>query len=149
MENPANIENIQFPGTHKERGHGRIESRRAAVCHDVGWLKDRRQPGLAAVGSVSSTREINGKRSAGTRCLIMSGKRDPERFLKGAREGWPAENSLRQPLDVTMNEDHLRNRTGPGPENLVVMRRLSLNLVVRHSGNDADQCSADVLIPGC
>ncbi len=27
-----------------------------------------------------------------------------------------------------MNEDHLRNRTGPGPENLAVMRRLSLNL---------------------
>ena len=31
-------------------------------------------------------------------------------------------------LDVTMNEDYLRNRTGPGPENLAVMRRLALNL---------------------
>ncbi len=30
--------------------------------------------------------------------------------------------------DVTMNEDYLRNRTGPGPENLAVMRRLALNL---------------------
>ena len=28
-----------------------------------------------------------------------------------------------------MNEDYLRNRTGPEPENLVVMRRLALNLV--------------------
>ncbi len=27
-----------------------------------------------------------------------------------------------------MNEDHLRNRTGPGPENFAVMRRLALNL---------------------
>ncbi len=58
----------------------------------------------------------------------MSGKRDPERFLKGVREHWPVENSLRRALDVTMNEGHLRNRTRPGPENLVVMRRLSLNL---------------------
>ncbi len=27
-----------------------------------------------------------------------------------------------------MNEDYLRNRIGPGPENLAVMRRLALNL---------------------
>ena len=26
-----------------------------------------------------------------------------------------------------MNEDNLRNRTGPGPENLAVMQRLALN----------------------
>ena len=31
-------------------------------------------------------------------------------------------------LDVTMNEDNLRNRTGAGPENLAVMRRLALSL---------------------
>ncbi len=86
MEAPGNIENIQFSETHKEKGHGRIETRRAAVCHDVDWLKDHEQPGLAAVGPVSSTREIKGKRSPGTRYFIMSGKPDPERFLKGVRE---------------------------------------------------------------
>ena len=26
-----------------------------------------------------------------------------------------------------MNEDYLRNRTGPGPENLAVMRRLAVD----------------------
>ncbi len=113
MEDPDNIENIQFSETHKEKGHGRIETRRAAVRHDVGWLEKHLQPGLAAVGSVSSTREIKGKRSAGTRYFIMSGKRDPERFLKGVRKHWSAENSLHWFLDVTMNEDHLRNRTRP------------------------------------
>ncbi len=128
MENPDNIENIQFSEMHKEKGHGRIETRRAAVCHDIDWLEKCLWPGLAAVGSVSSTREIKGKRSAETRYLIMSGKRDPERFLKGVREHWSAANSLHWVLDVTMNEDHLRNRTGPGPENLAVMRRLCLNL---------------------
>ncbi len=66
-------------------------------------------------------------RSTGTRCFIMSGKRDPERFLKGARERWPVENSLHRVLDVTMNEDHPRNRTGPGPEKPDVMRRPALN----------------------
>ncbi len=49
-------------------------------------------------------------------------------ILKGAQQHWSVENSLNQFLNVTMNEDHLRNRTGPGPENLAVMRRLALNL---------------------
>ncbi len=40
IEDPDNIEKIQFSETHKEKGHGRIETRRAAVCHDVGWLKE-------------------------------------------------------------------------------------------------------------
>ncbi len=57
----------------------------------------------------------------------MNGKRDPERFLKGVREHWSAENILHRFLEVTRNEDYPRNRTGPGPENLAVMRRLSLN----------------------
>ncbi len=110
MEDPGNIDNIQFSEAHKEKG-----ARRAAVCHDIGWLKDYQQPGLAAVGSVSSTRENKGKRSAGIGYFNMSGKLDPERFLKGVRERWPVENSLRQPPpDVTMNEDHLRNRTRAG-----------------------------------
>ncbi len=39
MENPGSIENIQFSETHKEKGHDRIETRLAAVCHDVGWLE--------------------------------------------------------------------------------------------------------------
>ena len=37
-------------------------------------------------------------------------------------------NSFHWVLDATMGEDRLRNRTGSGPENLAVMRRLARNL---------------------
>ncbi len=42
MENPSNIEDIQFSETYEEKGHGRTETRRAAVRHDVDWLEKHR-----------------------------------------------------------------------------------------------------------
>ncbi len=41
MENHGGIENIRFSETHKEKGHGRIETRRSAVRCDAGWLESR------------------------------------------------------------------------------------------------------------
>jgi hypothetical protein len=48
-------------------GHGRIETREAFVCSDIGWLQQRHDwPGLAAIGKVVRTRESNGKTSRET-----------------------------------------------------------------------------------
>jgi len=44
-----------------DKGHGRIETREASVCHDVGTL--HHWPGLQAVGKVTATRETKGERS--------------------------------------------------------------------------------------
>jgi len=46
------------------------------------------------------------------------------------RAHWGIENGLHWVLDVTMNEDGLRNRKDHGPENLALLRRLALNLRV-------------------
>lgn len=51
-----------------------------------------------------------------------------EQFLVATRAHWSIENSLHWVLDVTMNEDAMRNRTGSGPENLAILRRIALNL---------------------
>ena len=40
----------------------------------------------------------------------------------------PTRHALHWILDVTMNEDGLRNRKDHGPENLSLLRRLALNL---------------------
>jgi len=40
----------------------------------------------------------------------------------------PTRHGLHWVLDVTMNEDGLRNRKDHGPENLALLRRLALNL---------------------
>ena len=117
MEDPEGFGNIDESGDQVEAGHGRIETRRAADCGDVDWLGHHGWPGLAAVGSVTATRYF-----------VMSSKLSPERLLAVVRAHWSIGNSLHWVLDVTMNEDRLRNRTGNGPENLAVMRRLALNL---------------------
>src|SRR3954469_15229781 len=45
--------------------HGRIETREASLCTQIDWLQKRHHwPGLAAIGKVARTREINGKTSA-------------------------------------------------------------------------------------
>ena len=100
----------------------------AAVCRAVGWLEHHGRPGLAAVGSVTATRETGQGSGTETRYFVMSSKLSPERLLAVVRARWGIENSLHWVLDVTKNEDRLRNRTGNGPENLAVMRRLALNL---------------------
>ena len=53
--------------------HGRIETRRYTVIHDVGWLPERHDwPGLQGVVMVESTREIGGKMDQETRFYITS-----------------------------------------------------------------------------
>ena len=42
---------------------------------------------------------------------------------------WAIENSLHWVLDVTFDEDRARNRKDNGPENLAILRRLTLNLL--------------------
>jgi predicted transposase YbfD/YdcC len=75
--------------------HGRIETRRAAVLHDVAWLAEQHGfPGLAAVGKVEATREIDGKTTTASRYYILSKPLSAARFLDVARTHWHVENRL-------------------------------------------------------
>ena len=119
-------------------GHGRIETRTASVAHDIDWLQERHGwPGLAAIGKVVATRETRTGTTTETRYYIISAKLSPERFQHAVRSHWAIENSLHWVLDVTMNEDRQRNRTGNGPENLALLRRMALNVARIEPGKDA------------
>ena len=49
--------------------HGRIETRRALICHDLARLEARHDwPGMKAIGKVMATREKEGKTTTQT-CL--------------------------------------------------------------------------------
>lgn len=110
-------------------GHGRIETRTAAISTDIGWLQERHSwPGLKAIGKVTAMREIDARQTARTRYYLLSLPLEPERFLHVTRAHWAIENALHWVLDVTMNEDQARNRTENGPENLAILRRMALNL---------------------
>ena len=135
---PDNAEKMLF-FSDLDKDHGRIELREATVCHDVQALQDLHHwPGLEAVGKVKATREMSRESGKPRRGSSFSApKMTPERFLGAVRAHWAVENSLHWVLDVTMNEDAQRNRTGSGPENLALMRRLALNIARAHPGKDS------------
>ena len=110
--------------------HGRIETRRAAVLHHVAWLAEQHGfPGLAAVGKVEATREIDGKATTANRYYILSKPLSAARFLDVVRAHRHVENRLHWVLDVIMDEDQARARKDHGPENLARLRRFALNIL--------------------
>ena len=118
--------------------HGRIETRTVGVAHDVGWLQGRhRRLGPVAVGKVVATRETGAGTATGIRRRIMGAKLFPQRFRHAVRSRWAIGNPLHWVLDVTMNGDRRRNRTGHGPENLAPLRRPAPNVARIEPGRDA------------
>ncbi len=110
--------------------HGRIETRDATVCTDIGWLQEaHRWPGLAAIGRVVRTRESAGKTTTETAYYLLSTALSPERFNDVVRAHWGIENQLHWRLDVVMNEDQDRSRLGHAPQNLAVLRHMALNVM--------------------
>ena len=118
--------------------HGRIGTRTADVAHDIDRFQGRHcRPGPAAVGKVIAMRETGAGTTTEIRYHIMSAKLSPQRFQHAVRSRWVIENPLHWVLDVTMNEDRQRNRSGHGPENLALLRRMALNVARIEPGRGA------------
>ena len=82
---------------------------------------------LACVEAHPQRRPARTTRS--TRYYLSSARLTPEAFARAVRGHWAIENSLHWVLDVTFDEDRARNRRDNGPENLAILRRLTLNLL--------------------
>jgi predicted transposase YbfD/YdcC len=122
--------------TSTDAEHGRIETRRHAVCHEVDWLFSTRRypdeptmPGLAAIAMVESEVEQNGRTTRTRRFYLSSTRLSAERFAAAVRAHWRIETSLHRVLDVTFDEDRARNRKDHAPENLAILRKLALNVL--------------------
>jgi predicted transposase YbfD/YdcC len=120
--------------------HGRIETRRAEVIHDVDWLaKAHDWPGLAAVGKIAATRESQGQAETAVRYYLASRPFSAADLNRLVRGHWGIENQLHWVLDVVMNEDQARARKDNAPENLALLRRLALNIIKRNKAKGSNR----------
>jgi predicted transposase YbfD/YdcC len=115
--------------------HGRIETRRATVSHDVGWFAgDRaapgepRFPGLATVAMVEAEVEEGDRNTRSRRFYISSATLSAAQALSAVRAHWGVENRLHWVMDVVYHDDLMRLRTDNGPANMAVVRHAALNL---------------------
>jgi predicted transposase YbfD/YdcC len=119
--------------------HGRIETRRAWVCHDLSWMQGPKTscaepvllPDMACLGMIEATVERGGKITTTRHYHVSSRAFDAQTYLEAVRAHWSVENGLHWVLDVVFDEDRARNRKDHGPENLATLRKLALNLLNR------------------
>ena len=120
--------------------HGRIETRRHWVSHDVAWLNgDRRAPGeprfpgLKAIAMVEAEVERGGKTTIARRFFLSSLPLDPPLLARAVRAHWGIENRLHWVLDVVFHDDLMRLRTDNGPRNMSTIKHMAMNLI-RNAG---------------
>ena len=120
---------------HKEKGHGRVETRRYTVIDDPSYLQEINADGrwwqLGSVIRVEREREANGAVSRELHYYIASLVEPARAIAPVIRNHWGIENGLHWRLDVVLREDFSRVRTDHGPENFAVLRRFALNLLKR------------------
>jgi predicted transposase YbfD/YdcC len=118
--------------------HGRIETRRVTVVHDVAWLQKRHNwPGLKGVIVIDSMREIGARTERETRYYLTSSEWRAERLGRMVRDHWAVENSLHWVMDMAFRDDERRVRTEHAPENFVTLKHMAANLARKAPGRDS------------
>jgi predicted transposase YbfD/YdcC len=118
--------------------HGRIETRRYTVIHDVAWLRERHGwPGLRSVIVVETTREWRGKTERETRLYISSLDLAAEVVAQMIRDHWRVENNLHWVMDMVFRDDECRVRKDHAPANFATIKHAAFNFLKRAPGKDS------------
>ncbi|MDP2194089.1 MAG: ISAs1 family transposase [Alphaproteobacteria bacterium] len=129
LKDPSNHELIN---ENNDKGHGRIEQRVAAVAHNIDWLQEVHSwPGLKSIGQITATVWRKGKETTETRFYISSLALTAQQLNEVARAHWGIENQLHWVLDVTFNEDKACIRNVNAAENLDILRKWALSVLVK------------------
>jgi predicted transposase YbfD/YdcC len=81
-----------------------------------------------------SSREVKGEVTVERRHYISDLPTDARRFAKAIRSHWGIENSLHYVLDVIFGEDGSRLRKDKGPENMAILRKVTLTAARADTG---------------
>lgn len=114
-----------------DKGHGRIEVRRATVCTGLGWLRER-HPGWSSLGAIvriEAERRVGDATSVERRYYVASEALTAARAQAAVRSHWQIENALHWVLDMSFGEDASRVRRGHAVANLAVVRHAVLNAI--------------------
>jgi predicted transposase YbfD/YdcC len=118
--------------------HGRIETRKTTVIHDVEWLRDRHDwPDLKSVVVVESTRESGDKIEREMRFYITSLVLAANKLGPIVRSHWMVENGLHWVMDMIFRDDECRLRTDNAPANFTTVKHMSHNLLRKASTKDS------------
>jgi predicted transposase YbfD/YdcC len=117
--------------------HGRIETRRTTVIHDVAWLQERHDwPGLKSVVMVESTREIGPRIESETRFYITSLVLVAALLGPIIRSHWGVE-SMHWVMDMVFRDDECRVRTEHAPANFTTIKHMAHNLIRKAPAKDS------------
>ena len=121
-----------------EGGHGRREVRKIWVL-PIETLSEElhgqaQWAGLKSIVMVYRRRRLDtGKLTEETQFFLSSLETDAQRIGRAIRLHWGIENQLHWVLDVTFGEDNSRIRKGHGPENMTLLRRMSISVLNRET----------------
>lgn len=110
--------------------HGRIETRKCYVSNQLEWLDNKdKWADLKTIVMIESTREVADKISTERRFYIASMEPDAKQINQSIRDHWSIENQLHWVMDVTMGEDGSRVRKDHAPENMSIIKHITLNMI--------------------
>lgn len=113
-----------------DKDHGRIEERRYTLCPLPDYFSNTENwKGLAGIGRVERIRHIAEKTTQEVAYFIVSFSDDVKQFARSVRSHWQIENSLHWSLDMAFREDDSRIRKDNSPENIAIIRHMTLNML--------------------
>jgi predicted transposase YbfD/YdcC len=116
----------------ENKAHGRDEVRQCYVTDNLNKVRDRGAwVDLNTLGMVVGERTVDGETTQEARYFISSRPLTAVDLLAGVRGHWEIETCLHWSLDVTFHEDGCRTLKDHGPENLALLRRITLSLLKR------------------
>ncbi len=128
------------------KNNGRIEIRRCwAIADPVAFEYIRHYEGwcdLQTLVRIQRECRHNEATTHETAYYISSLPHQAARLLDATRHHWAIENSFHWVLDVTFREDDSRIRLGDSPQNMALLRHISLNILYLEARSFQSQSQA-------
>jgi predicted transposase YbfD/YdcC len=134
IEKVFNIQKPEMIDVEEDLGHGRIEKRTCEIITKLEFLDDKEDwKSLKSIIKIKSerTNKKTNVYSCEIRFYISSIAENAKLINNSIRSHWAIENNLHWTLDVVMKEDGQLNYTGNAPENMNMMRKVGLGMLVQ------------------